>query len=247
MENALLVGLSHQAALKRHMNILANNLANLSTAGFKSEKPVFEDFVMPMADVGEFTGEAADIHYVQDTSLFRDFAPGPLKNTGNDLDVAITGEGWFVLEGPEGELFTKNGHFHLDPDGQVVTSDGLAVLSDNGPIVIADGENDVEISADGTITTNLGVKGRLQFVEFDDEALLRKQGSSAYSAEDQEPVPSANVKVAQGTLEGSNVNAVKEITAMISVTRAYTSAAEMLKSANTLRQTAIQQLGQAPA
>jgi len=246
MENALLVGLSQQTALRRQMDVIANNLANMSTAGFKSEMPVFEDFVMPLASAEGFAGEAADIHYVHDRSLFRDYADGPLEQTGNVLDMSISGEGWFVLEGPDGELFTRNGHFSINDEGLVVTSEGLPVLTAEGPITIKPGDTEITVSKDGTITTSLGAKGKLQVVEFEDERALKKLAAGAYSAEDLDFEPAADYRINQGALEGSNVNSIKEITSMIAVTRAYTSAAQVLDTTNTLRRSAIEKLGQAP-
>lgn len=247
MENALLVGLSQQAALRRHMDILANNLANMSTTGFKSESPIFEDYVTPLARAGEFTGSGDEIRFVQDSALFRSFTEGPLGQTGNPLDMAINGNGWFVLDGPDGELYTRNGNFLLDADGQVVTSDGLPVLTEDGPIVIAEGETDLAVTSDGLITTSEGEKGRLRIVEFENQALLEKQASGVYAANDLQALPSDTFRITQGALEGSNVNAISEITKMIAVTRAYTKAAEILNSTDTLRRRAIETLGQAPA
>lgn len=247
MENALLVGLSQQTALRRRMDILANNLANMSTAGFKSETPIFEDFVMPAASVTGFTGEAADIHYVHDRALFRDFAEGPLNRTDNSLDMAINGKGWFVLDGPEGELYTRNGHFHLDGEGRVVTSDGLPVTTEEGPVIIKPGETGLSITADGLISTDEGEKGKLRIVEIEDEALLMKQASGVYSAENTAAIPATGYHITQGALEGSNVNAIGEMTEMIAVARAYTTASELLNNTDTLRRRAIETLGQTPS
>ncbi|VAW11382.1 Flagellar basal-body rod protein FlgG [hydrothermal vent metagenome] len=247
MENALLVGLSQQTALRRQMDIVANNLANMSTTGFKSETPIFEDFVMPLASGGQFSGGANEIRYVRDSALFRSFAEGPLNQTGNALDMAINGKGWFVIGGPDGDLYTRNGNFRLDLAGQIVTSDGLPVLTEDGPIVIGEGESDLTITADGLVTTSEGTKGQLNIVEFENQALLQKQASSVYSAEGLDAIPSTDFRITQGALEGSNVNAISEITEMIAVTRAYTKAAEVLDSTNTLRRRAIETLGQAPA
>jgi len=247
MENALLVGLSQQTALRRQMDILANNLANMSTTGYKAETPIFEDFVMPLASGGEFTGNSDGIHYVRDSALFRSFAEGPLNQTGNAMDMAINGEGWFVLDGPDGELYTRNGNFLLDDQGRIVTADGLPVLTEDGPIIIADGEGELSVTSDGTVSTSAGEKGQLRIVEFENQALLEKQASGVFSADNLEALPAASFRVTQGALEGSNVNAISEITEMISVTRAYTKAAEVLNSADTLRRRAIETLGQAPS
>lgn len=248
MENALLVGLSQQAALRRHMDIVANNLANLSTSGFKSEQPIFEDFIMPLAGVGDLTGAAGEIHYVQDSSLFRDFIEGPLQTTNAPLDLAINGEGWFVLQGENGDLYTRNGHFKLNNEGIIVAANGDPVLTEDGPIQLAPGEIDFTVATDGTVTTSEGEKGTLRLVRFENEDRLQKQDAAVYSApDDQIPEPTTDYRIAQGMLEGSNVNAVREITQMIQVTRAYTSTAQLLDNTNTLRRSAIETLGRAPS
>jgi len=247
MENALLIGLSQQAALRRHLDIVANNLANLSTSGFKSERPIFEDYVMPLAGVGGQAGAAGEIHYVQDGMLFRDLTEGPLQATGNPLDFAINGTGWFVLQGPDSDLYTRSGHFRLDPDGLVVAPNGEPLLTENGPIVLAAGETDLTIAPDGTVTTSAGGKGRLRVVRFEAEERLEKRDAGVYSApEDVIAEPATGYRTSQGMLEGSNVNPIREITEMIEVTRAYTSTAQTLENANSLRQSAIETLGQAP-
>ncbi len=246
MENALLVGLSQQTALRRQMDIVANNLANMSTTGFKSETPIFEDYVMPLARGGEYNGNSEGVRYVRDAALFRSFAEGPLNQTGNAMDMAINGGGWFVLEGPEGDLYTRNGNFLLDDQGRIVTSDGLPVLTEDGPISIAEGESELNVTSDGLVTTSAGEKGQLRIVEFENQALLVKQASGVFSGDGLEAIPATAFRVTQGALEGSNVNAIGEITEMISVTRAYTKAAEILNSADTLRRRAIEVLGQAP-
>lgn len=247
MENALLVGLSQQTALSRQMSVLANNLANLSTTGFKSETPIFEEYVMPLASGGEFSGDTGGVVYVRDSALFRNFSEGPLNQTGNAMDMAINGDGWFVLDGPDGELYTRNGNFLLDDQGRIVTSDGLPLLTQDGPITIADGETGLAVASDGTITTSAGGKGQLRIVEFDNQAMLEKRASGVYDAMGQAAVPATSFRITQGALEGSNVNAISEITEMISVTRAYTKAAETLNSTDSLRRRAIETLGQLPA
>ena len=245
MENALLVGLSQQSALRRRLDIIANNLANIQTPGYKAEQPIFSEYLMPVARAEGQQGSAAKISYVQDTSLFRDFTPGRFQATGNPLDVAINGKGWLVVQTPDGERYTRNGRLTIDNQGQLVTSSGNPVLSNDGAVIISNAETDITFAADGTISTNLGEKGALRMVEFANEAVLKKTGDGLYSSTDA-PRPATQATLAQGMLEASNVKAVAEVTAMIAATRSYTQAAKILETSDRLRQSAIEQLGRAP-
>ncbi|MHA1524994.1 MAG: flagellar basal-body rod protein FlgF [Alphaproteobacteria bacterium] len=245
MENAQLVGLSQQAALRRRLDIIANNLANMATPGYKAEQPIFSEFLMPVARIDGQQGSAAKISYVQDTALFRDFTPGRFQTTGNPLDVAINGSGWLVVQTPEGERYTRNGHLTINAQGQLTTGTGNLVLSDAGPVQIDESETDITIAADGSISTNLGDKGALRIVVFDNEAALKKTGDGLYSSSEPSR-PATNASLAQGMLETSNVKAIAEVTAMIAATRSYTQAAKILETSDRLRQSAIEQLGRAP-
>lgn len=246
MENAALVGLSQQSALRRRLDIIANNLANLQTPGYKAEQPIFSEFLMPVARIDGQQGSAAKISYVQDTSLFRDFSPGRFQTTGNPFDLAIEGTGWLVVQTPQGERYTRNGSLTISGDGQLVTSSGLPVLSDSGPVVIGETETNFSVAADGTISTSAGEKGALRIVEFENQTALKKAGDGLYSSTEA-PRPAASASIAQGMLELSNVKAMSEVTSMIAVTRSYTSAAKILETADRLRQSAIEQLGRAPS
>ncbi len=246
MENTLLIGLSRQATLERKLDVIANNLANLRTAGYKSENPVFEEFIMPTASINDVAGRDQNLSYVIDTGLLRDFTTGQLERTDNDFDVAISGEGWLVVETPEGERYTRNGELTLNSNGELVTNQGFRVLGDAGPIVFGPTETDVEIAGDGTISSSEGVKGKLQIVEFEDQGNLAKEGDSLYSSEE-DSRPATDFQVTQGMIERSNVRAIVETARMIEVTRAYVSNAKMMEQLSELRRSSIQRLAETPA
>src|SRR5262249_16949983 len=103
MENILLVGLSRQIALARELEVVANNIANLNTTGYKADNSLFEEYLMPVAEAGGFRGADRRLSYVQDRATWHNFAPGPLRQTGNPLDVAIDGDAFFVVQTPRGE------------------------------------------------------------------------------------------------------------------------------------------------
>ncbi|MEI2383873.1 flagellar basal-body rod protein FlgF [Breoghania sp. JC706] len=245
MENAELIGLTRQTALKRQLAVIANNLANLNTSGFKNEKLLYEEYQMPVARMSEFPRRMdRPLSYVQDFSSFRDMSGGEIRVTGNPLDVAINGDGFFAVETPEGERYTRAGNFQINGNGELVTPDGYTVMGDGGPIVFADDETDINIARDGSISTNQGQRGSLRIVNFENDSALTPIGSNLFETSD--AMPPADVvtpRLQQGALEGSNVESVTEMTRMIEVTRAYTTVAQLMKDQNDLMTNAIQKLG----
>jgi flagellar basal body rod protein FlgG len=158
-----------------------------------------------------------------------DVAPGPGKfdlragsiaATGRDLDVALNGPGFFVVQTPAGESFTRNGHFERAADGTLVTEDGLAVLGDKGPIQL--GKGALSIDPDGTIRTGATVAGKLQVVNFGDTSGLNREGSSRFRAADPtKAIPVTSAIVQGGALEKSNVSMVERIAELTEVTRTF--------------------------
>lgn len=242
MENTLLIGLSRQVALERQMDAVANNLANMNTAGFKSDNVLFKEHIMPIASMTEHRGEDRTLSYVSNPGIYRDYSTGDMQKTGNELDLAISGKGWFVVQTPDGEKFTRNGQLKLNAEGQIVTNDGFPVLSDGGTITLGASESGLVIAEDGSISTNQGQKGRLRVVSFANEEKLTKAGSNLYASKET-PQPAEDARIMQGVFESSNVKPLVEMTRMIETIRAYTSAARSLDKASDLRRDAIQELG----
>ena len=241
MENALLIGLSRQMALQHQMDVVANNIANLGTPGYKGETLKFEEFIMPAAESEDLTEPTEDVSYVLDATLIRNFVAGQMRQTGNPLDVAIHGSGWFTIETPAGERYTRDGHFTLNEEGTLVTAEGYPVLSSNGTVVFTPEETNIAIASDGTISSSTGEKGKLRIMSFENEALLQKEGSNLFSSE----TPGLAVeipRVAQGFIENSNVNAVSEMARMIEVSRSYMSTARALEQLAELKNQAINDL-----
>ena len=245
MENALLIGLSRQVALKRQMDVVANNMANMNTAGYKTGSMLFEGHIMPVAEMNEMTGQDKRLSFVLDSSVYRSFEEGGFKQTGNDLDVAISGEGWLVAQTPDGERYTRNGQLKLDAEGQLVTPSGYPILGDGGPISFSSNDTGIEIATDGTISTSQGIKDRLRVVQFENNAALKKEGETMFSTS-QSPEIVEDVRVLQGVIEQSNVKPINELTKMIETLRAYTSMAQTMSQAQELRRQAIEQLGTPP-
>jgi flagellar basal-body rod protein FlgF len=244
MDNALLVSLSQQMAAYRSMEVIANNLANLSTPAFKREEAKFEQFVQQVQP-SEGESGTQTVSFVKDTGVVRDLSEGRLESTGDPFDLAINGKGYFVVQTAAGNRYTRNGHLTLNGDGELVTDSGDPILGDGGPITITADDGNVHIAADGTVSGLRGEIGKLQVVDFADDSALQKEGSSLYSTS-QTPNATTSSTIEQGMLEESNVEPVIEISHMIDVMRAYQATASLTQSQEDLKRQAIDKLGSVP-
>lgn len=225
METTLLVALSRQGALRRQMDVVANNLANMNTNGFKAERMLFTDHVVRSGG----PGPSAPIAFVRDIATVRDDSPGRSEPTGNPLDLAIQGDGYFVVEGANGELlYSRNGRLQLDGEGRLVNADGAPVLTtSDAPVFLGETDTEITVARDGTISSENGELGRLRIVAFDPQAELLPVGNTLFSTEAQpEDVPAPVVE--QGMLERSNVEPILEMEKMIRVERAYASVRDLI-------------------
>jgi len=244
MDNALLVSLSQQLAAYRSMDVIANNLANLSTPAFKREAVKFEEFVQQVQPSEGERGPQT-VSFVKDTGVVRDLNEGRMETTGAPFDLAINGKGYFVVQTSGGERYTRNGHLALNSEGQLVTDSGDPVVGDGGPITITNEDGDVHIAADGTVSGQQGQIAKLRVVNFPNERTLKKEGASLYSTS-QSPSAADGAKITQGMLESSNVEPVLEISHMIDVMRAYQATATLTQSQEDLKRQAIDKLGSVP-
>jgi flagellar basal-body rod protein FlgF len=254
MENTLLVGLSRQMTLERQMDVVANNVANVNTNGYKADKSLFQEYLKSGAHEDNFIGRDRAVSYVQDFGTFKDLSQGPSEQTKNPLDVAIDGGGFLVVQTPAGERYTRDGGLQINNQGQLVTAAGNQVLGSSGPIVFQPTDHDVSIAADGNITVLEGinridsVRGKLRLVSFADAQKLLKEGSNLYSAGPGTAAqPDTASRVRQGFVEKSNVSSVSEMSRMIEVTRTYTQIANMLQAQSDLHKSAIEKLADVPA
>jgi flagellar basal-body rod protein FlgF len=254
MENMLLVGLSRQMTLQRQMDVVANNVANVNTNGYKADKSLFQEYLQTGAHEDDFVGKDRSVSYVLDNGTFKDLTQGPIAQTQNPLDVAIDGGGFLAVQTAAGVRYTRDGALQINNQGQLVTAAGDPVLGNSGPIVFQPTDHDINIGADGNISVLEGintvdsVRGKLQLVSFADAQKLLKQGSNLYSAgTGVAPQPDTASTLRQGFVEKSNVNSVSEMSRMIEVTHAYSSIATLLQQETDLRKTAIQQLADVPA
>ena len=219
METTSLIALSKQAAIRRSMSVIANNLANMNTTGFKGEKMMFVEHLVRSPGGTKIGGDK--LAFVRDVATVRDLSEGDFKKTGNPLDLAIHGDGFFVIGTPGGERYTRNGNFQIGSDGQLVTRKGDPVLSDGGaPFFLSPGDSQIDIDSGGTLSTENGELGKISVVSFANRRDMRLIAEGLYSSRQQAtPVEEANIS--QGMLEGSNVQPIVEMTRMIEVHRSY--------------------------
>ncbi|GAA4009861.1 flagellar basal-body rod protein FlgF [Sphingomonas swuensis] len=235
--------LSHDTALRRRMDVVANNLANVSTTGFKREQPMFEETLRR----SEGTDAAArDVSFVLDFGAIHDTAEGAFTTTGNPLDLAIEGPGYLSVGLPDGSTaFTRAGNLAILEDGRIVTPAGLPVLGDNGqPVTVPpEAQGRLRIGRDGSVDGPDGPLGRLGITVFADERSVTPRGDGLFNGNGGRLLAPTETRLRSGGLEASNVQPVAETTAMIQILRAYQSSQRMGDALNDLRRTAIQRLG----
>ena len=230
MENTSIVALSRQTTLRRQLGVIANNLANMNTTGFKGGKMMFVEHLVRSRGGERVFGDK--IAYVRDIATVRDLSEGGIKGTGNPLDLAIHGDGYFAIETLTGEQYTRNGSFRLDDAGQLVTKNGDPVLSDGGePFFFSPDETNIDISRDGTVSTSNGQLGRLRVVQFENQHALRETAGGMFTSE-AAPLDVENPQIVQNALESSNVEPIIEMTRLIETHRTYKSIQKLADAEN---------------
>lgn len=224
--------------LERRQQVISNNLANTNTAGFKKQGLTFEEYLLPQIDDTRRTAKGE----IEKTL----FTQGPTHETGNPLDFAIEGEGFFVVQTPAGNRYTRAGNFTLDAQNQLVTQEGYPVLGDGAPIILQDTTGKgIWLSEDGRFFVDETEMGRIDVVNFTNPDGLDRMGQNLY-AETQasgQPAPLETVHVRQGFIEDSNINPVEEMVNMIDMFRAYEVQQKTLQSVDHLDDKAINEVG----
>lgn len=238
MESPTFIGLSRQTALRREMALTANNIANMNTTAFKAEAMIY-------ATHKEKTLFQETLEFVVDRGSVEIQRPGSVITTGNPLDLHVDAENYFVVDNGRETKYTKNGNFLLDADRKLITANGETVLDDGGdPILIPPGESrHITVGTDGLISIAGAEVARLKVVTFDNILALKKSGSSLYTTTQAEREPE-RMQINQGSLEGSNVKPIIELTRMIDVQRAYEGVSKFLDSENERQRDMTRRLGQ---
>ena len=247
MDNTLYVGVSRQMILQRELDVAANNIANEDTTGFKVESLMSSpDPELPPGVIGP----QRPIQYAIDHGMARDFSQGKLIQTGAPLDLAVEGQAFFVVTTANGDRYTRDGRFTVDPQGRLITQAGDAVQGSGGPIILNPQGGPPLIGRDGTITQSIpGAKaetviGKIAVVRFDSLSSLTKQGAGLFAnSASSAPQPAPDAAIHQGMLEASNVQPIVQITDLIRITRAYESISNLISSTSDLSTQSIQRLG----
>jgi flagellar basal-body rod protein FlgF len=239
MDNTGYIALSHQIALQRRMEVLANNMANMNTTGYQGEAVMFEQYLYKDVERNR------KISYVQDVGTLRNLNEGTFSPTGNQLDVAIHGRGFLSVQTPAGTRYTRAGNLRIDNDNQLATRDGFKVLDQAGnPITFQARDKSISISPDGSVSTETGNKGRIALYSFQNEQRLKRDGNGLIRPEDQQPQAGPRgVSLVQGTIEGSNVQPIVEMTAMVDIQRQFEAAGRLQDTLHELRRRAVDKLG----
>lgn len=241
MNNAIYIALSRQTGLFRNMDVIANNIANASTPGFKEDTLLFDDYLVNDRD--NFQRKIAFSH---DGKMATNFKDGVITETGRPLDVALDGEGFFKVETPDGIRYTRAGNFTLNGNREIVTENGNRVLDETGaPIKLLEEDVNITISADGTVKVDqegqrrgdAQSRGKIGTVTFANLQQVEKQGNGLFVT-DQPEIP-AQAKVLQGVSEQSNVNSVVQITQMIEVNRSTAGVSRFMSDMHELMRRAI--------
>jgi flagellar basal-body rod protein FlgF len=235
--------LSHERALRRRMDVVANNLANVTTTGFKREQPLFHE-TLRQSQGEEAAGR--QVSFVLDYGAVHDRTEGAFTATGNPLDLAIEGPGYLSVALEDGSTaYTRSGKLALLEDGRLGTPDGRPILGENGQAIIvpAEAQGRLRIGRDGSVEGPSGVFGRLTVTTFADERAVVMRGDGLVEGESGTLLPAGETRLRSGGLESSNVQPVAETTAMIQILRAYQSSKRMGDAMDDMRTRAIQRLG----
>ncbi len=242
MDSGMYAALAGSIASMKRLDIISNNLANSATHGFKRDNVSFEALLADsMAGSGD-TGLSRAVQVSAERSAV-DFSQGGIIQTGNSLDFAIKGDGFFVVRTPQGVAYTRQGSFHLGENGRLISGDGYEVQGGGGGITLPAGS--VAVDERGRISVDGREVATLDIVDFPKPYLLEKVGSNLLASADQEQPPFAATgsSVQQGALEGSNVNAVKEMAAMIENSRFFEACEKIVRSYDEIKGKAVNELG----
>jgi flagellar basal-body rod protein FlgF len=218
---------SGMRARMESLDLLANNVANASTGGYKADREFYSLYVAPEA-AGNDSASTMPVIEKQWT----DFSQGLVQQTGNSLDVALSGKGFFSVQSARGTLYTRNGNFQLAADGKLVTADGYPVRGKGGAALTLNAARPIEISGDGTVTQDGTVIGQLEVADFTSAGALSKQGNNYFRVSDPaaQPLPASGFALQQGSLEASNSGTAESAVRLVGILRQF----EMLQKAMTL-------------
>jgi flagellar basal-body rod protein FlgF len=260
MNEGIYIAASAGLKQSKKMEVIAQNLANVNSTGYKKDRLAFKELMPPFPpDSGMETGKNAllpprksnkNVSYVAVTDQYTDHKPGIYKQTNSELDMALDGPGYFSVSTMDGTLYTRNGNFRLDTENRLVNQNEQPVLNEQGePIVINAQGSDISIDANGNIFAGSGLGnqniGKIKIVDFENKQTLEKIGDGLFYQGDTEAKekPINSTKLRQGFLEGSNVTAVDEMSNMISTLRLFETYQKMIQSIDSMDDQSVNSIG----
>jgi len=259
MHESIYIAASAGLKQSRKMEVIAQNLANVNNSGYKRDALVFKE-MMPPFPPDEGNEEAKNIllspeksnknvSYVGITDYYTDFSVGLLKKTGGPLDLAMDGEGFFKIQTPEGERYTRNGNFRLNTEKQLVTQNGNQVLDINSQPILINAQGKISIDGQGNISVGNGLANttitNIKMANFENKKLLQKMGDGLYrnTGAPEEEKEATDVRIQQGFLENSNVSSVEEMAEMIGTLRIFETYQKMIQSIDTMNDQSVNTIG----
>lgn len=259
MQNAMYSALFGALSNEHRVNSIANNLANVNTTGYKRDLLAFKDTMLlyahdhimePVASIRDkkFFPDPQHLSRTRIATSVTDFQQGGMKVTSAPLDLAISGEGFFKIDSPDGEFYTRNGHFTVNEEGAIVNERGWPVLSEGGAVMIPPGTKDIVVAEDGRVFANGEEVGQIGVMTVDNLANLEKQGYNMFRVRpgtevEETPVDPARSWIAQGFLESANVDAVYEMVNMIEAQRQYEAYQKIMQTSDSIDREAISKVG----
>lgn len=221
MSSGIWIAASGASSQITALDVTANNLANASTPGYKAQTALFQEHLIQAAFVGDARQE---MRYTGVAEVSSDMRPGSISPTGRPLDAAIAGDGFFTVQTPEGERYTRAGAFHVAPGGGLVTPDGHAIVGTTGkPLFAANSQGAITLGEDGSLRAGKEVVGRLKIVTFSDSSELEAEGTQLYRATERSGIAKAesDVELHVGAVEMPNISIVKGMTQLVTASRTF--------------------------
>ncbi len=243
MDNATTIALSRLVAQTRAIDVLANNVANMNTPGFRAERTIFADWLWQRQ--GNEPPGSGVIAYTQDRATYRSRRPGEIDHTGNPLDLALSGTGYFTVSTKRGPRLTRAGRFALAANGTVVDEEGNALLDVRGkPLKVTTADTMLSVAADGTLSSENGLIGKIGVVSVADPNKLKAEGGRLLNAAATTTRPVASPKIVEGAVEKSDVQPTMEVTRMMNDLRGFQMVAQFIQAEADRHQSAIQRIMQ---
>lgn len=220
--------------------MLANNLSNTSTSGFKADREYYSTYIAPeLAGQSNTVGAAPVVQ-----KPWTDFSQGTLLNTGNATDLGLAGSGFLSVNGPNGPLYTRNGNFHFSAQGTLVSAEGYPVRMTDGSTLQTDSSSPIQVTSDGQVSQNGNAIGQLELTEFKDPTQLGKSGTSYFTSSGAKAgaAPASGTQVKQGQLESSNAQPAESAARMVSLLRNFEMLQKAVKIGNDMNTQAIEQV-----